>query len=265
VSWRPAPSVKAALAEADRRWPARSRASDGVIGDELHSSRESDHNPDARGIVHAFDLTADPAHGVDCDRLAATLVARRDRRVRYLIWERLIVLGPWSDAVMAGRSVPWQWRPYDGSNPHTKHMHVSVGYNAQPENDTSPWWGEGGGDLSVADAQDILDRLDKMSGQIDDLYRRANHAQADVPTAEAGGDFSRKGLRKDHDALQAALGDLAGRLAAGLPVTLPDAVVLQLAERLAPLVAGKLVIAGFPAYQGTATISIVPTPGEGGA
>lgn len=131
MSWRSAPSVAAALAEATRRWPERNRASDGTIGDAAHSARASDHNPDERGVVHAFDLTHDPAHGVDCDQLAAHLVAVRDARVKYVIWNRRI-----SNPTVQN----WAWRAYTGSNPHSRHMHVSIRYTTAAENDTSDWW-----------------------------------------------------------------------------------------------------------------------------
>lgn len=151
-------SVLLGLSEATRRWPRRSTASDGTLGDAAHRSRLSDHNPDARGIVHAFDLTHDPAHGVDCTVLAGRLRARRDGRVRYVIWNRRIFLGPWDDEVMAGRASMWTWLPYDGENPHEKHMHVSVGHDPAPENDLRPWY-EPKGELSVADVQTILNEL----------------------------------------------------------------------------------------------------------
>ena len=140
VSWRPAASVRRGLDEADERWPKRNQVSDGIIGDAAHSSRQSDHNPDSRGVVHAFDLTHDPAAGVDCGVLAEHLRQVKDRRVRYVIWSGRLYRGPWSDAVLAGRAQPWAWELYWRPNPHTKHMHVSVGYGTIPEEDVSPWW-----------------------------------------------------------------------------------------------------------------------------
>jgi len=141
MAWHPAPSVKAALNEATRRWPHRHTGSDGIIGDARHQAEPtSDHNPDAHGVVHAFDLTQDPAHGVDCGHLAELIRARQDHRVRYLIWNRRICPGPWSDGVRAGKLRPWVWQPYGGLDPHTGHLHVSVGYSASAENDTSAWF-----------------------------------------------------------------------------------------------------------------------------
>jgi hypothetical protein len=124
-----APSVRAALQQATVRWPKRSRASDGTLGDAAHAARQSDHNPDADGVVHAFDLTHDPADGVDCETLATLLVQRRDKRVKYIIWNRRIC-----------NSNTWTWRAYGGKNPHTKHMHVSIHDTYAAETDESPWW-----------------------------------------------------------------------------------------------------------------------------
>lgn len=130
-SWRVAPAVKALLQEANRRAPSRSKVHDGTIGDTAHSRRRSDHNPDEQGWVYAGDLTDDDAAGIDCRELARQIVARKDRRVKYLIHEGQIVSGN------AGPR-PWVWRAYSGANGHFKHLHVSV--LAEHRNDTSPWW-----------------------------------------------------------------------------------------------------------------------------
>lgn len=129
MAWRSAPSVAAALAEATRRWPQRSRASDGTVGDAAHQLTKSDHNPDEHGVVHAFDLTHDPAHGVDCEVLAEHLVTGRDRRIAYVIWNRRIC-----------KSGAWTWAAYTRPNPHNKHLHVSIKHAPEAENDVSPWW-----------------------------------------------------------------------------------------------------------------------------
>ena len=124
----PAPAAKAALDQATKRWPARSRASDGIVGDAAHLSRESDHNPDADGMACAFDLTHDPGNGVDAHGLVEELRRRRDPRVKYLISRRRIAGPP-----------GWEWRPYKGPNPHDKHAHVSI--TQAGKRDCSPWWG----------------------------------------------------------------------------------------------------------------------------
>jgi len=102
---------------------------DGTIGDAAHAARQSDHNPDSNGVVHAFDLTHDPGHGVDCNRLSEEIRIRKDPRVKYVIWSRRIFDGG-----------VWVWRAYDGVSPHTDHIHVSVLSGTAAENDTRPWY-----------------------------------------------------------------------------------------------------------------------------
>lgn len=130
MTWKMPPSIRAALDEANVRWPKRSRISDGTIGDPAHSARYSDHNPGARGYIHAFDLTHDPASGCDCVVLSEHLRTTIDPRVSYVIWNRRI----WNPALSPG------WRPYAGSNPHDKHMHVSIKSTLDAERNTNPWW-----------------------------------------------------------------------------------------------------------------------------
>lgn len=119
MAYRIAKSLATLRDQINEASPNRSKASDGWIGDAAHSSRTSDHNPDKTGIVRALDVTHDPAHGVDGDKLAAALIATKDPRIKYIIWNRRII---------SGRSGPsaWVWRPYSGANPHTKHLHLSV-------------------------------------------------------------------------------------------------------------------------------------------
>lgn len=104
--------------QVDTAWPQRSKTSDGWIGDTAHQTRRSDHNPDSAGIVHAIDITHDPAHGCDVDQLLASILASRDARLKYAIRTRRIIAGPLGPQ-------PWVSRPYTGTNPHTKHLHVS--------------------------------------------------------------------------------------------------------------------------------------------
>lgn len=117
----PAPACRKALTDATLRFPNRSRASDGIMGDAAHQRRRSDHN-----LGNAFDLTHDPDHGVNCNALA--LLAINDARVTYVIWNRQIY-----NRARASEG----WRPYSGSNPHTHHMHVSI--NATERNNLAAW------------------------------------------------------------------------------------------------------------------------------
>src|SRR5690606_13626231 len=125
MTWRVAKSLDVLLGQLNAMFPGRSKISDGSIGDAAHATRDSDHNPwYGPGIVTARDYTHDPAGGLDGQWLADSLVASRDSRIKYIIWNRRI----------------WQgsWQPYYGANPHTKHLHLSV--VASPAcDDTTPW------------------------------------------------------------------------------------------------------------------------------
>lgn len=120
--WRLAFSLHVLREQINEMFPDRDKLSDGSIGDAIHESRRSDHNPWVKlkqgsitmGIVTAIDITYDPEHGVDCTQLAE--VIKLDSRVKYVIWNKMIY----------NPTVKLAWRHYRGINPHTRHMHVSV-------------------------------------------------------------------------------------------------------------------------------------------
>jgi len=121
----PAPCCLQALRDATARWPARNRASDGIMGDAAHQTRKSDHNDG-----NAFDLTHDPAHGVDCTVLSRQVI--NDTRVTYVIWNSQIYN---RDREAEG------WRIYTGPNPHKHHMHVSIRATLRNVLSAWPWSG----------------------------------------------------------------------------------------------------------------------------
>jgi hypothetical protein len=89
-----------------------------TIGDANHQSGVSDHNPDADGSVDAADfMIANSFTAADAEKFFQQLIASRDSRIKYVIYNRRIV----------SRTVsPWTIRAYSGSDPHTNHVHVSV-------------------------------------------------------------------------------------------------------------------------------------------
>lgn len=132
MSWRVAKSLDVLLGQINAKFPNRSKASDGAIGDDNHQNRDSDHNPwYGPGIVTARDYTHDPGVGLNMDALTDQLQAGRDPRIKYVIFNRWI---------MDSRPQfnPWKWVRYDGVNPHTVHMHLSVMDSALCDNE-SPW------------------------------------------------------------------------------------------------------------------------------
>lgn len=145
-----APCLEVLVREVNARWPNRDRASDGWIGDTSHQARPtSDHNPapPVTGVVRAQDIDKD---GINMNAVLNAVVG--DHRVQYVIFN-----GSW-----CGRDTGWAWRPYYGTNPHDKHVHISIRHGAQYENDTQSWGiaastvsnpggGTGGGTIDIPD------------------------------------------------------------------------------------------------------------------
>ena len=132
MAWRVARSLLTLRDQIDAAFPNRNRASDGTIGDTNHQNTTSDHNPwYGPGIVTALDITHDPANGMDIDKFTDQLAASRDPRIKYLIANALIL-----DS--RPQYNPWKWMPYNGSNPHRSHVHISV-MDSPICDDPSPW------------------------------------------------------------------------------------------------------------------------------
>src|SRR5690606_33697874 len=117
-----------------------------TIGDEAHLATWSDHNPNAAGVVCAIDVLADG--GLDLGWFAEQVRTSGHPAFKYVIFNRRIA------------SKGGGWRPYHGRNPHTSHVHVSVGVGQDgrstgPYDNTSPWGvagqAAGGDDVSAED------------------------------------------------------------------------------------------------------------------
>src|SRR5262249_36978810 len=116
--------------QVNRAYPNRSKRDDGWIGDDAHAARVSDHNPNRQGVVTALDLTHDPRNGFDSYEFADMLKANRDPRIKYLISNRRIS----NPSKQNGA-----WRVYDGANPHTRHVHISVSADPALYDDPAIW------------------------------------------------------------------------------------------------------------------------------
>ena len=118
------PAAVALLRQATAIAPKRMKVSDGLLPSAAHlkQSPTSDHNT---GL--AVDLTHDPKNGIDCELIFEKL--KEDERVAYLIFNKKI----WSRQRRKEGN-----RKYSGSNPHVKHLHISI--NDSHRNDTSPWF-----------------------------------------------------------------------------------------------------------------------------
>ena len=124
VAKKATPAALAVLRQATALKPKRKKASDGLLPSAAHvkQSPNSDHNT---GL--AVDLTHDPDNGIDCAEIFEKL--KEDKRVSYLIFQGKI----WSkEKSKLGN------RRYTGSNPHNKHLHISI--NSTDAADTSPWF-----------------------------------------------------------------------------------------------------------------------------
>ncbi|HKP83174.1 MAG TPA: MBL fold metallo-hydrolase [Pyrinomonadaceae bacterium] len=138
VPWRAAKSLLKLRDQVNTKAPRRNKASDGTIGDTAHCQRNSDHNPWVKdgsiGVVTAMDITNDPAKGCDANTIAEAIRASRDSRVKYIIWNRRI-----ANSAAIGSAEAWQWRPYTGENPHTRHVHISVKPDKASYDSTATW------------------------------------------------------------------------------------------------------------------------------
>ena len=135
--WRPVAGITTLRKQIDRRWPKRDRRSDGVIGNREHASRSSDHNPDARGLVHALDIDADldPKDPGAAQRLANQIVAYAAsgipgaNRIKYVVFNDQIASGTYANSM-------WKWR---GSGyGHMHHIHVSFTTKGENNAQTYP-------------------------------------------------------------------------------------------------------------------------------
>jgi hypothetical protein len=120
------PAAIALLRQATALWPKREKASDGLLPSRAHiaQSPNSDHN-----TGFAVDLTHDPIKGPDCAKIFKEL--KKDKRVKYLIFRGVI----WSPEKGL--------RAYTGSNPHMKHLHVSIkDGHGKDTSDWFPWVGQ---------------------------------------------------------------------------------------------------------------------------
>jgi len=124
IAKKATPAAIAVLRQATAISPSRKKASDGLLPSAAHiqQSPTSDHN-----TGFAVDLTHDPKHGIDCFDIFEKL--KEDKRVKYLIFQGKI----WSQEKSKQGN-----RKYTGSNPHNKHLHISI--NDGMGKDTSPWF-----------------------------------------------------------------------------------------------------------------------------
>jgi len=101
-----------------------------TIGDAAHRNTWSDHNPNTSGVVCAADVLGD--RGLNLATFAERVRTSKHPALKYVIFNRRI----------ANAGQPW--RPYNGDNPHSTHVHVSVGRGPDgrstgPYDNATPW------------------------------------------------------------------------------------------------------------------------------
>lgn len=134
MSWRVAKSLEKLRSQINTLFPERDKKSDGTIGDARHqASSSSDHNPFIKvngiGVVRAWDCTHNLEKGVDCRLLLQALLANKDKRISYIIFERKIY------------NITRNFAPkdYTGANAHNHHLHISVSKDPKLFDDDSDW------------------------------------------------------------------------------------------------------------------------------
>jgi hypothetical protein len=184
---RPAYSLDVLRDQIDAIAPARSKASDGWIGDPAHAARKSDHNPDLYGIVHARDITHDPDNGADMHHLFDALRVDRDPRISYVIH-----YGLWYSSYPRPGRDAWQVVPYTGTNAHLKHLHISVVADPALADDRTPW--TIGDDLALLnDAQQA-----RLARLLDGIDAANDTFPADDKTSEFGIGKTVTGVIRQH-------------------------------------------------------------------
>jgi hypothetical protein len=146
-----APSLISLRRRVNELWPKRDKRSDGWLGDASHQARQSDHNPDAGGMVHALDIDRD---GINVPMVLNELIGHP--AVEYVIHHGQI----W------WRGRDWEPKRYTGPNAHESHIHVSIRHTHAAEHWGGTWLPQGEGDMSLSD--DDLRKIATMTAaQID--------------------------------------------------------------------------------------------------
>lgn len=128
--WRLAKSIDTLKREVQSRFKGTTVW---TIGDQAHQTGYSDHNPNAANVVCAADFKGDG--GMNLYQFVEFLRTDPHPNLRYVIFNRSIYQ----------RKNGFEAESYHGSNPHTTHVHVSVGNGPDGRStynyDSSEPWG----------------------------------------------------------------------------------------------------------------------------
>ena len=125
MSWHLAPSLVQFRNEVNKKWPNRSKKSDGTKGDSAHAARKSDHNPNSRDSVNAIDITFP---GVNAQEIIKAV--SKHPSANYVIFDRKIY----------SRKSGWKAEKYTGASPHTEHLHISILQTVKAEQSKVHWF-----------------------------------------------------------------------------------------------------------------------------
>lgn len=126
--WRLAMCLVKLFAEINTAHPNRPKGADGSIGDARHAATQSDHNPNADGVVTAIDITT--ADFTDDLAEDLRLMGKAgDGRVKYVIYKERI----------CSERGDWKWRAYSGFSKHYDHIHLSCSSDPRQYDRTDPW------------------------------------------------------------------------------------------------------------------------------
>lgn len=230
------PSLEQFRAELNALYPNRDKRSDGWIGDKYHAASDSDHNPLGwrgnpkkwEGPVLAYDADNDLAVGVNAQPLADYLASQLGKHPALMSGAYLIYNG----RIISTDRLAEGWRPYYGKNPHTGHIHISVGRSAAAYNSTAPWGLDGDDDMALDPKRDY----EAFKYMLDRALRWDVRENAPGGGAENGLTIWNK---LNQIAALASTGtasidpkDIAAAIADALPDELAAEVVSELAERL---------------------------------
>lgn len=179
--WTLALALVKLRSELNARWPNRDRSSDGAIGDTAHAATASDHNPNAEGVVCAYDVDTDldgtdDSNDPEMDALVEHFRTNPHPTLKYLIYR-----GRMFSSYAARGFAPFEWRPYS-KDPHVSHPHVSVGIGPDGQSapgtydDTSSWlagftFGAPDGEedqMTPAESKAALDALGRIDNALND-------------------------------------------------------------------------------------------------
>lgn len=135
MAWRLAKSLVKLREQINVLYPDRDKSSDGTIGDLRHQNTKSEHNPNKAGVVRATDIDEDVSQGSDAMPIVRALIASRDPRILYIIYEGRMIR---SYRAKDG-TAPWVWTAYHGANPHKHHFHLSVVEDPKLYDNASDW------------------------------------------------------------------------------------------------------------------------------